>query len=107
MGELGGVYYNEKMLWDLGLNVPTTFDEFQQDLDTAKQAGPIPIQFANNDAFPGIHELATIQDQTASTSYLTDLSVGTKRHQLSFGTPENVQAATTLQDWANKGYFTP
>jgi raffinose/stachyose/melibiose transport system substrate-binding protein len=107
MGELVGVYYNKQMLSDLGLTVPTTFDEFQQDLDTAKQAGQIPIQFANNDAFPGIHEFATIQDQIAPTSYLTDLILGTQRDQLSFDTPENVQAATTLQDWANKGYFTP
>jgi len=107
MGELVGVYYNKQILSDLGLSVPTTFDEFQQDLETAKQAGQIPIQFANNDAFPGIHEFATIQDQVAATSYLTDLIFGTQRDQLSFDTPENVQAATTLQDWANKDYFTP
>jgi raffinose/stachyose/melibiose transport system substrate-binding protein len=43
----------------------------------------------------------------ASTSYLTDLIFGTQRDQLSFDTPENVQTATTLQDWANQGYFTP
>jgi len=107
MGELVGVYYNKQILSDLGLSIPTTFDEFQQDLEAAKQAGQIPIQFANNDAFPGIHEFATIQDQIAPTSYLTDMIFGTQRDQLSFDTPENMQAATTLQDWANKGYFTP
>jgi raffinose/stachyose/melibiose transport system substrate-binding protein len=107
MGEIVGVYYNKQILSDLGLSVPTTFSEFEQDLETAKQAGQIPIQFANNDAFPGIHEFATIQDQMAPTSYLTDLIFGTQRDQLSFDTPENTQAATTLQDWANKGYFTP
>ena len=107
MGEIVGVYYNKQILSELGLTVPTTFGEFEQDLDAAKQAGQIPIQFANNDAFPGIHEFATIQDQIAPTSYLTDLIFGTQRDQLSFDTPENTQAATTLQDWANKGYFTP
>ncbi|HJX06947.1 MAG TPA: extracellular solute-binding protein [Actinomycetota bacterium] len=107
MGELVGVYYNKQMLSDLGLTVPTTFGDFEQDLELARQAGQIPIQFANNDAFPGIHEFAEIQDQMAPTTYLTDLIFGTQRDQLSFDTPENVQAATTLQDWANKGYFTP
>jgi len=107
MGEIVGVYYNKQILSDLGLTVPTTFSEFEQDLETAKQAGQIPIQFANNDAFPGIHEFSTIQDQMAPTSYLTDLIFGTQRDQLSFDTPENMQAATTLQDWANKDYFTP
>jgi raffinose/stachyose/melibiose transport system substrate-binding protein len=107
MGEIVGVYYNKQILSNLGLTIPSTFSEFENDLEVAKQAGQIPIQFANNDAFPGIHEFATIQDQMAPTSYLTDLIFGTQRDQLSFDTPENVQAATTLQDWANKGYFTP
>lgn len=107
MGEIIGVYYNRQMLSDLGLQLPTTLAEFEQDLETAKQAGQVPIQFANGDAFPGIHEYAVIQDQLASTDYLTSLIFGTQRDQLSFETPENVQAAATLQDWAAKGYFTP
>ena len=107
MGEIVGVYYNKQMLSDLGLELPTTFAAFEQDLEAAKQAGQVPIQFANGDAFPGIHEYAIIQDQLASTDYLTSLIFGTQRDQLSFDTPENVQAAATLQDWANKGYFTP
>ncbi len=107
MGEIIGVYYNKQMLSDLGLELPRTFAEFEQDLEAAKQAGQIPIQFANGDAFPGIHEFAVIQDQMASTDYLTNLIFGTQRDQLSFDTPENVQAATTLRDWAAKGYFTP
>ncbi len=107
MGEIVGVYYNKNMLADLGLSVPTTFGEFEQDLAVAKQAGEVPIQFGNNDAFPGIHELAVIQDQMAPEAYLTDLIFGSKGSQLSFNTPENVQAATTLQDWAKAGYFTP
>lgn len=107
MGEIVGVYYNKQMLADLGLTIPATFAEFEQDLDVAKQAGEVPIQFGNNDAFPGIHEYAVIQDQMAPTSYLTDFIFGRKRNELSFDTPENVQAATTLQDWAQKGYFTP
>ena len=52
MGEIIGVYYNKDVLADLGLAVPTTFDEFEHALGVAKQAGEIPIQFGNNDAFP-------------------------------------------------------
>lgn len=107
MGELVGVYYNKTIMSQLGLTVPTTFAEFEQDLATAKAAGQVPIQFANNDAWPGIHEFSIVQDQIASVSYLTDLIFGLQRDQLSFDTPENVQAATILQDWANEGYFTP
>jgi raffinose/stachyose/melibiose transport system substrate-binding protein len=107
MGEIVGVYYNKTMLAELGLAPPATFGEFEQDLAVAKQAGQVPIQFANTEAFPGIHEFAVIQDRTAPVSYLTDFIFGLQGNAISFDTPENVQAATTLQDWANKGYFTP
>jgi raffinose/stachyose/melibiose transport system substrate-binding protein len=107
MGEIVGVYYNKQELADLGLTVPTTLDEFVQDLETAKQAGQVPIQFGNNDGFPGIHEYAVVQDRMASVDYLTSLIFGTQGDQLSFNTPENIEAAQTLQDWADRGYFTP
>jgi raffinose/stachyose/melibiose transport system substrate-binding protein len=107
MGEIIGVYYNKGKLAELGLSVPGTLDEFEHALAVAKSAGEIPIQFANNDKWPGIHEFAVIQDRTADPSYLTDLIFGLQRDELSFDTPENVSAATTLQDWAERGYFTP
>ena len=112
MGEIVGVYYNKQLLSSLGLTVPTTLDGFEQDLAAAKDAGQIPIQFGNNDAFPGIHEYAVIQDQLADVDVLTDFIFGTGgagrgETESTFDTPENVQAATMLQDWATRGYFTP
>lgn len=107
MGEILGIYYNKKILARLGRAVPTTFKEFEQDLAAAKQAGVLPIQFGNNDAFPGIHEYVVVQDQLASVNSLTNFIFGTERNRLSFDTPQNVQAATILQNWAKKGYFTP
>ena len=89
MGEIIGVYYNKAMLADLGLTVPTTFVEFEQALGVAKQAGEIPIQFGNNDAFPGIHEYAIIQDQMATVDDLTAFIFGLNGSELSFETPAN------------------
>jgi raffinose/stachyose/melibiose transport system substrate-binding protein len=106
-GEIIGVYYNARMLDDLALTLPMTFDEFELALESAKQAGEVPIQFGNLDAFPGIHEYVVIQDRMASVDYVTDLVFGLQGNDLSFDTPENLQAATTLQEWAEKGYFTP
>lgn len=107
MGEIIGVYYNKQTLADLGLALPKTLGEFEQSLAAAKQASEIPIQFGNNDAFPGIHEYAIIQDQLASVRELSDFIFGAQGSQLSFNTPANEQAATLLQDWVKKGYFTP
>jgi raffinose/stachyose/melibiose transport system substrate-binding protein len=107
MGEIVGVYYNKEILADLGATLPTTFDEFEEVLADAKAAGVVPIQFGNNDGFPGIHEFAAVQNRMASVDYLTDLIFGLQRDELSFDTLENIQAANTLQEWARKGYFTP
>src|SRR5262245_37395454 len=107
MGEILGVYYNKTLLAKLGLEVPTTFAEFQQSLAAAKRAGVLPIQFGNNDAYPGIHEFAVVQDQLASVENLTSFIFGSRGDQPSFDTRQNLQAATILQDWAKKGYFTP
>jgi raffinose/stachyose/melibiose transport system substrate-binding protein len=87
--------------------MPTTFADFEDALAAAKAAGEVPIQFGNNDAFPGIHEFSSIQNETATVQYLTDFVFGLDGGNLSFDTPENLQAATTLQSWADKGYFTP
>jgi raffinose/stachyose/melibiose transport system substrate-binding protein len=106
-GEIIGVYYNVSMLGDLGLEVPTSFEEFEHAIEVAKQAGEVPIQFGNNDAFPGIHEYVVIQDRLAPVDYLTDFVFGLRGDETSFDTPENLQAGTTLQQWAEKGYFTP
>jgi raffinose/stachyose/melibiose transport system substrate-binding protein len=107
MGEIIGVYYNKQKLSDLGLEIPTTMTEFEQALEVAKRAGEVPIQFGNNDAFAGIHEYGVIQDQLAPVDYLTDVVFGLQGGGLSFDTPENLEAATTLQAWAEAGYFTP
>ena len=74
----------------------------------AKDAGEIPIQFGNNDAFPGIHEYAVIQDQLAATSRPHRLHLRDPGQRRCASTrPRTSRPRTTLQDWATKGYFTP
>jgi raffinose/stachyose/melibiose transport system substrate-binding protein len=107
MGEIVGVYYNKNVLAGLGLDVPTTFAEFEGALAAARTAGIVPIQFGNNDAFPGIHEYAVIQDQMASLQAISDFIFGRRGESATFDTPGNLRAAATLQDWADEGYFTP
>jgi raffinose/stachyose/melibiose transport system substrate-binding protein len=107
MGEILGVYYNKQTLEQLGLGVPTTFADFEQALEVAKQHDVVPIMFGNTDAFPGIHEYAVLQDRMTPVEDLTSLIFGTERGANTFDTPGNLQAAETLQRWADAGYFTP
>jgi raffinose/stachyose/melibiose transport system substrate-binding protein len=99
-GEIVGVFYNRDMV----KTVPKTFKEFESMLAAAKQKGQTPISFGNLDKFGGIHEFQTVQNQFAGKDATRNF-VFAKRGA-SFDTSENKEAATTLQDWAKKGYFT-
>ena len=105
VGEIVGVYYNKSKLAGLNLNLPETFDEFADALQTAKQAGEIPIQFGNLDKWPGIHEFQAVQNEFAPKDYLRQFVFGLG--DVSFATDENTEAASLVQQWVDAGYFTP
>ena len=100
MGEIVGVFYNK----DKVKTIPKTFGEFESMLAKAKQAGETPISFGNLDKFGGIHEFQTVQNQFAGKDAVRNFVFA--KSGASFDTAENKQAATTLQSWADKGYFT-
>lgn len=100
-----GVFYNRSKLDELGLRVPETFDDFKNALRTAKEAGEVPIQMGNLEkiALLIVYELS--QEALQSSETLRGLIFG--RSSASFDTPENLQAASNVQEWAQDGYFTP
>jgi raffinose/stachyose/melibiose transport system substrate-binding protein len=100
-GEIVGVFYNKDKVG----TVPKSFDEFEQMLANAKSKGEVPISFGNLDPFAGIHEFQTVQNQFASKQSTRDFVFA--KSGASFDTPENQAAAAKLQEWADKGYFTP
>jgi raffinose/stachyose/melibiose transport system substrate-binding protein len=100
-GEIVGVFYNK----DKVSSVPKTFGEFEDMLAKAKQAGEVPISFGNLDKSGGIHEFQTVQNQFADKQATRDFVFA--KSGASFDTAENREAATKLQEWADKGYFTP
>src|SRR5918994_1659513 len=101
MGEIVGVYYNREQVPE----PPTTFEEFEAQLEQAKSDGDVPIAFGNLDKWPGIHEFETVQAQFAEPDAVRDFVFA--REGATFASPANEQAATTLRGWAEKGYFTP
>src|SRR5215211_4605155 len=101
MGEIVGVFYNR----DKVPTVPKTFDEFQSMLADAKKKGEVPISFGNLDKFGGIHEFQTVQNQFANKEDVRDFVFA--RGGDGFDTIENRGAAAKLQEWADRGYFTP
>ena len=101
MGEIVGIYYNREQVPE----PPTTFEEFEAQLEQAKADGEIPIAFGNLDGWPGIHEFETVQAQFAEPEAVRDFVFASAG--ATFASPENEEAASTIQGWADKGYFTP
>jgi raffinose/stachyose/melibiose transport system substrate-binding protein len=101
MGEIVGVFYNK----DKVSEPPKTLAEFEQSLKEAKQDGDIPIQFGNLDAWPGIHEYESVLARTADKEQVRDFVFA--REGASFDTPEFLEAAKKLREWADAGYLTP
>jgi raffinose/stachyose/melibiose transport system substrate-binding protein len=100
MGEIVGVFYNK----DDVSSVPKTFADFESMVAKAKAGGKVPISFGNLDKFGGIHEFQTVQNQFADKQAVRDFVFA--KSGASFDTPANKEAATKLQEWADKGYFT-
>src|SRR4051812_26311428 len=101
MGEIVGVFYNR----DKVPTPPKTFGEFESMLAKAKQQGQVPISFGNLDKFGGIHEFQTVQNQFTDPQAVRDFVFA--KNGASFDTAQDQQAATKLQDWADRGYFPP
>lgn len=104
LGEIVGLWYNKAKLKDLGAEPPKTTEDFEKVLAAAKDAGEVPIQYGDLDAWPGIHMLGFVQNQFVAPDTIRTLGFG--REGASWESDENEQAAQTLSDWADKGYFT-
>src|SRR5215213_5272980 len=100
-GEIVGVFYNRDMV----SSPPKTLGEFEQMLAKFKAEGKVPISFGNLDKYGGIHEFQTVQNQFANKEDVRDFVFA--RGGDGFDTIENRGAAAKLQEWADRGYFTP
>ncbi|KAE8764423.1 extracellular solute-binding protein [Georgenia thermotolerans] len=103
VGEIVGVFYSKSKLAELGLEVPQTWADFEGQLQKIKDAGQTPLLLGNIEQWPALHVFGPIQGATVPADQVRTLGFGNKG--ASWTSPENVKAATTIQDWAKKGYF--
>ncbi len=103
MGESVGIYYSKAKLEKLGLAVPTTWEELTAQLPTIKAAGETPLVLGNVEKWPGLQDFGVVLGQHADADTVRTLGFGNAG--ASWDTPENLAAATELQDWASAGYF--
>ncbi|WP_350348196.1 extracellular solute-binding protein [Agromyces sp. G08B096] len=103
VGEVVGVFYSKSKLEGLGLEVPTDWAGFEAALEAAKAAGETPMQLGNIEQWPALHVFGPVQGDVVDAEVITDLGLGNAGQ--SWTTPENVEAASTLQGWVEAGYF--
>jgi len=100
-----GAFYNRTKLQDLGLKLPETFEEFERALQIAKDEGEIPIQLGALEQWPITTPFFATLNTMASQDYINNLVYG--QGDVSFDSSETIRAASTLQEWAQNGYFAP
>lgn len=98
------VLYNQQLFDKLHLRVPRTLSELQTALARVKKAGYTPLGLGNADGWVGDDwYLTMVNAQVAPAELASALRLSSS---FSFTRPPFRAAAVTLQDWANRSYFT-
>ncbi len=102
-GPLVGVFYNRELAKRVGLEkIPTTVQEFEAALKSAKDAGITPIVASNADGLTG-HLFNLLLGTYMGPQDL--LNVVWRTPGATLDTPEAKEAAAVLEKWADAGYF--
>jgi raffinose/stachyose/melibiose transport system substrate-binding protein len=101
--EVVGVYYHKDVFAELGLKVPTTYDEFEALLKTLKDAGKTPIVFGSLDGWPAIHEYGAIEHAFSKPDEIENFIY--RREGGTFDTEGNLKAAEKLVEYVEAGHF--
>ena len=102
-GPLVGVFYNRELAKRVGLEkIPTTVEELEAALKSAKDAGITPIVASNADGLTG-HLFNLLLGTYMGPQDL--LNVVWRTPGATLDTPEAKEAAAVLEKWADAGYF--
>lgn len=101
--EVLGVFYNKATLQKLGLQVPTTFAEFEASLATAKAANESGIVVGGLDGWPLGHIFMMLQAQFEDPKSIENWTFAVPGS--TFDDQGTQKAAQVMADWASNGYF--
>lgn len=101
-GEIVGVYYNKKVLDQLGLQVAGSQQDLADQLGKIKSEGTTPIAFGNSNKSSAIHLFGDVIAPLMGAEQASKLVFEGE----GWDDPAVKQAAQTISDWAQQGYFT-
>lgn len=102
-GEIVGIFYSQSKLDELGLEAPTTWDKYQAALDTALEAGELPMVLGNIDQWPALHVFGPLQANHVPADDIVALGMGNAG--ASWLDEGNVAAMEQFATWGAEGYF--
>lgn len=102
--EFLGTYYNKNIFDELGLEPPTTYDEFLTVNARLAEEGYIPIAFANQGGWPAFHLFSIYANNQLGLDGIEDLLFG----DASWNSPEIIEAIELFfVDMNEAGYLIP
>ena len=100
-GEVCGIYYNAAKLEELGAEPPTTWDELFALVQTALDAGELPIKLGNLEQWPALHVFGPLQANYVPSEEIVTLGMGNAGAE--WTSEANLEALTKLAEWGAGG----
>lgn len=98
-----GLYLNDDIFADLGLEAPTSLDDLIDSCGVISDAGIIPIAVSDQEGWQGGHLLSVVLSSEIGSVATKELIDG----KTSWDSPEVIDALTVLKDMNDEGCFTP
>ena len=100
----GGILYNKKVYADLGLSVPTTWEEFAANNEKIKEAGITPVEATFGDTWTS--QLFVLANQFNIQAAVPDFAEKFTANQAHFSdTPSALAGFQRLQEAFDKGWY--
>lgn len=96
-----GFWYNKALFEQAGVEVPTTWAEFEAALEALAAAGIQPLTTGGADQWGATRLVNALAVRTAGNDIMTKAANG----EVAYTDEKLVAAAQTVYDWAEKGYF--
>ncbi len=99
---IAGLYVNEGLFKQYGLEVPKTIEEFEGVCDKLLAAGVQPLACGSRDKWPLLHTYMYLVNRFGG-----DIFARTVKREAGFTEDPYVKAAEKIKEWAAKGYYGP
>lgn len=100
-----GVYYNKEIFAELGIELPETFEDFENILATLKEAGITPVSVGGLDGWPLAHVWLQLLHVNMPIEVIAGIELNDPEQRLD--SPEFLEATEKLLEWVDLGYLDP